>query len=378
MMSAAALTGATYAGPTSVGEEQSCGSWCDTLETIGTVYKSKENPYIQKIKFFGRAQIQMAYVDGSGNDGDFNQDFDEFRRLRAGAEVAFLNGFKLKGNVNFVKDNKPKGGEREFGYHNFDQLKLSYSKKDVLGFDKAGITYGRHKIKTSWEEATSSKKIKTVERSAIANKAATARGTGVTLSSSKGAWDGTLGLFSTKKSEEAWGGWNEKVAFYLGSEYECQNGTLQAFYLYAGDENKTYDDTFDYDWVTSLAYNHDVADWNLTYNGILGENRDDQGLFYGFVFLATTDIVEDKLEFATRYYYQGAEEAGGISANSRYLGRVKDGKAKDGDIQNHHSIYAGLNWYLCGDHSKVMTGVELEQAGDVDTGTLWAAYRMYF
>ena len=85
MISAAALTGAAYAGPAPVvaEEKSNCGSWCDTLETIGTVYNNKENPYIQKVKFFGRAQLQYGYIDGEGVDGGkFNEDFEEVRRLR--------------------------------------------------------------------------------------------------------------------------------------------------------------------------------------------------------------------------------------------------------------------------------------------------------
>ena len=52
----------------------------------------------------------------------------------------------------------------------WDELTLSYSKKDVAGFDKAGLSYGRHKVAMGHESHTSSKKIKTVERSPLSNK----------------------------------------------------------------------------------------------------------------------------------------------------------------------------------------------------------------
>ena len=49
---------------------------------------------------------------------------------------------------------------------------------------------------------------------------------------------------------------------------------------------------------------------------------------------------------------------------------------------SHHSLYAGLNWYLCGHNAKIMTGVEYQTIdtpdGDEDATTLLLAYRMYF
>ena len=49
---------------------------------------------------------------------------------------------------------------------------------------------------------------------------------------------------------------------------------------------------------------------------------------------------------------------------------------------SYHSIYAGLNYYLCGNNSKVQVGAEYETLdttdGDANNTTLWAAYRMYF
>ena len=43
------------------------GDWCETLQDFGTLYdvKKKNNPYVQKVKIFGRYQQQWAYSDGS-------------------------------------------------------------------------------------------------------------------------------------------------------------------------------------------------------------------------------------------------------------------------------------------------------------------------
>ena len=48
----------------------------------------------------------------------------------------------------------------------------------------------------------------------------------------------------------------------------------------------------------------------------------------------------------------------------------------------HHSVYAGLNYFLCGHNAKIMGGVEYENLqtmiGDVDALTWWLAFRSYF
>ena len=48
------------------------------------------------------------------------REFDEVRRFRFGSEIKFLNGFKLKGNINLVKrcaTRRP----REFEHKDLDE-----------------------------------------------------------------------------------------------------------------------------------------------------------------------------------------------------------------------------------------------------------------
>jgi len=175
-------TAGTIEDPIQIEPEYHTGDFCTTLKDLGIIYKSKENRYIQEVSFFGRFQAQYGFVNGQDVDGDgFNETSQEIRRLRAGLKIKAFNGFQLKANVNLIDDDNPSGGERSFGYQDFDQLQLSYTKKDYLGFDSLKLSYGRHKIAVGHEGATSSKKIKIVERSAIANKLTNNRYTGLTL-----------------------------------------------------------------------------------------------------------------------------------------------------------------------------------------------------
>ena len=47
-------------------------------------------------------------------ENSFSEGFDEVRRFRFGSEIKFLNGFKLKGNINLVNEGAKSGGPREF------------------------------------------------------------------------------------------------------------------------------------------------------------------------------------------------------------------------------------------------------------------------
>ena len=99
----AATMGTALADPTpldvtSVSEPAHIGDWANSLKTFGKFHSDSSSPYIQELKFFGRAQWQYAAIDGSDANGDsFDSDFTEFRRVRVGAQIKFLNNFTLKG-----------------------------------------------------------------------------------------------------------------------------------------------------------------------------------------------------------------------------------------------------------------------------------------
>lgn len=384
--------------------EEHAGDWCKGLETIGKLYENKKNPYIQEVEIFGRAQIQYGYVSGDDAAGqDFSDDFDEVRRLRLGVGVKAFEHFKLKMNVNLEDDQSASGGDRDFGYRDFDTAELSYERKDMLGLDEVGISYGRYKVAVGHEAHRSSREIKTVERSALSNKIADNRYTGVMLYGDKGTLDFTVGLLTLDDSDFL-GSWNGGNLAYGSMDFDAMGGEFLFDFVYNMDADGSGKDDVGvgYEWVFSAAWRGDVgAGWDLMVNGVVGDNgsdmyqdsidsngrsRDRDDLFYGLVLLADRYLVDDKLEFVARYQWQGSDAANGIRVNSRYVRSAEDSKGLDlgsgarGD--SHHSIYTGLNWYLCGDYSKVMTGVEHEtiatENGEANATTLWLAYRMFF
>ncbi len=392
----AALSSVAVAGsisaPLQNAHQSNSGDFCSSLKSIGQLYKNNDNAIIQSVKVFGRLQAQAAYIDGTDiNNNDFDGDFDEIRRFRAGLEIKAFNGLKIKGNVNLASDGRPGGGDLDWGYQSFDQFKVSYAVKNTAGFDSLGFSYGRHKLALGQEQHTSSKKIKTVERSAIANKLTSTRPTGISVDAMRGGVSTTLGFFSLDE-DDFLGKWDAGSAIYASTQFEALNGdiTLDLMYNLDQDDNPI---GLGYKWATSAAWEGNIGSWDLAVNAIIGDNGDQsnadrEGSFYGLVVMPSKYIIEDKLEFVARYAFQGSSEDEGIRVNSRYLRRdISSDGSVDADINSgrgdsHHSIYAGLNYYFCGDNSKVMTGIEYDtlsaDTGDVDATTLWFAYRMYF
>ena len=54
------------------------------------------------------------------------------------------------------------------------------------------------------------------------------------------------------------------------------------------------------------------------------------------------------------------------------------------NVEGYHTLYAGLNYYLCGDNLKVMAGYELASGQlfgtttDIDSGTWMLGIRTFF
>lgn len=399
-------------------EPSNQGDWCEWLSSKpGTLYKG-DNAFIQEFGVFGRFQWQAAYLWGEDTNGyEFSDDYTEVRRFRLGAKLKFLQFFEAKANANLVDDARnqvapwPGNDNLGWGYEEFDEATLSFDAKKAFGIDALdGLTvkYGRHKFEFSQEAHTSSKELLTVERSALSNKVyGSYRPTGVTVSAVKGDWDVTAGIFSTDAvtrfggNVEFIGGWNDALAYYASVGYQATDELSFLFdYVYnSADIRKGEDNLWGYEWATSLAAMYDAGHWGVILNGIYGDNGSNrlgnltpnrQGQFWGFVAMPYYWIVQDKLQAVVRYQYQGSQNTRGIRVNSRYTradhGFPVNASIAGGRGNEHHSIYGGVNWLLCGHNLKVQSGLEYEwlnapgagTSGDVTATTLWFGFRSFF
>lgn len=373
IIGAAALSATAIAGPIEAPittTETSSGDFCETLKSLGKLYKDSSNPYIQEFSVFGRFQYQTAYHEGSDFAGnDSNDTHSEVRRTRLGVKIKAFNGLQLKANVN-LED----GGDKDhgFGYTDFDTATVSYNFGSLGAIDDFSLSYGRHKHTLTEEAHTSSKKIKTIERSNISNLFyGSYRPTGLVASGSLADIDLKLGVYSTDDGSEFIGGWNDGFAYYANAQWDKFNFDFLYNDVSAGD-----DDLFGQDWATSLSYNTEIGNWDLMANAVYGKLSNGESA-YGLVVMPSTFIIPDKVEFVTRYQYAGSS-ADTLKLTKRYARGVEGGA---GD--SNHTLYAGLNYFFCDHNSKLQAGVEYETlenvAGDsADATTLWLAYRMYF
>lgn len=379
--------------------------WCEWLSgKPGLVFKDAENPLLKELLIEGRYQYQAAYLDGEDVDGnDFHSTYDEHRRFRLGAKMKWAQHVSTKVVLNLVSDGRRNGNDLDWGYEDFDEAVVSWDIGKALGagpFDSVVLNYGRQKFVLSQEARESSTRLLTVERSAISNKVyASARPTGFTLDAKLGDWSWTAGYFGAGRD----GGDNGFISgFHRGGIYYAHAG-WQATEELLLNLDGVYNDTgfgagsvLPYRWAVSLNAKYDAGPWGLIADVIAGDNggagngvatANRQDAFWGAVLMPYVWLVDEKLQGVLQYQYGGASEASGVRVNGRYGSAGKNAPADvhGGRGDNHHSVYAGLNYYLCGHNAKIQGGVEYQTMetstgtrGKFDTMTWLVAFRGHF
>jgi len=388
------------AGPVAASPSNN-GDFCSWWSGRPFQYKNSSNTFLQELRFEGRYQYQLGYVDGSDVNGDdFNSTYDEHRRFRLGFRTKLADYFSTKVVLNLVSDGRPNGGDLEWGYQDFDEALVSFDLHKALGgmgaLDSFTLNFGREKFVLSREARTSSNNLLTVERSALSNKVyGSSRPTGFSADSKMGDWSFYGALFSAGRD----GGNNGFISsldsrmIYLGSVgYKVNNELDLRFDAVYNDSKFGGDSDVDYRWATSLSADYNTGPWGIMGDFILGDNGGTgngagnaarQGSFWGFVVMPYAWIIEDKLQGVFQYQYASASGDEGLRVNSRYGRAGKNGaNVNSGRGDEHHSLYAGLNYYLCGHNAKLQAGIEYQDmdtpVGSFDTLTYLLAYRMFF
>jgi hypothetical protein len=379
--------------------------FCEWWKGLGTLYSNPENPYIQEFKFLGRLHYQYGIVDGEGAGNEVNYETDELRRFRAGVSSKFLDYWDLYAEAEISDDQRPRGGDLDIRFQHMWQLKTHFDAKkafDLDGIDGLKFGIGSREINMSYEWVTSSKRIKTVERSAIANKiwafnSEFANPTGAWVITELKPITWTFGVFST--TQDDWiAPFDDGELYYSNVHWDAYDGPngedtdvrWTAFY-----QDRSGDDEVlagGLDWATALSAQHKQGPWEVHVEGIAGNNgnqsnADREGNFWAAVFMPSYWILDDSLEAVARFQYQGSDESQGIRLNSRYVRRAGSRENlptfANGRGDEHYSIYAGLSKLLCGHQHKVMFGVEYDSlhrdGNELFRGwTAFTAYRTYW
>jgi phosphate-selective porin OprO/OprP len=342
-------------------------SLCESIFSIPTLYKDKENPVIQKFALIGRYQGQYYSIDSNQGDAD---DWEN-RRVRLGASGQIFHDFKFSFNFNIGIDE-----DANRFFEDLEDAAIAWEPHKKLT-----LSLGKQKAPITQEWRTSSTKILEFERSLLVNQTVPGKLGGLLLTTK---FDSGVTLEAGLYSGSVGDDWAEPtfdggVVAFGSVGYTTENlGTIRGEYLFA-EPDEDSNAVKPYEHILSAVYLNKWDRFSLMMNGIyaVGADRPD---VYGAI-VSPALFITDKLQLVGRYQYAAAEAEDGIRLQSRYEREAPDLVSQYGD--NYHAVYGGLNYYICDHNLKLMAGVELARM-DQDTGgnfesvTFLTGVRLYF
>lgn len=365
---------------------------------------------IQEINIDGRLHWQYGYVDGKSGNTRFHYDTEEIRRLRLGLNVKFLDYWQFNSAIDIEDDQAPNGRERDHDlqYADIDYATITLNAQKMFGItslDALTISFGKHKVSGSAEYAISSRRIKTIERSALSNYVSPPGSTGLRISAKHGNLNFAVGIFSADQEPE-FSEFNSANDYFYTLDLGYKSTTPRFFeksrfdlrVIVNGNENANASSNpvssgnYERKWSASFSNTSTIGKFNLLTDFIYGKNGNEaaasrEGSFMGLVVLPSYWLLDDRLEAVFRYQYATSSRGQGIRLNSRYARKAGSVRTipslANGRGDKLHSLYLGLNYYLCSDNAKIMLGVEYDNlqssSTDIYQGiSSWIAFRTYF
>lgn len=327
----------------------------DDLFGLLTFYKG-DGPLIQEIKAIGRYHGQYHDTESPlGDDSDW-----ENRRFRFGLQVKFLKDFKLKAITNLKRD----FSSSDDLFQSMEEINIEWAPSDQWA-----LIVGKQKPAITREYSTSSKKIKTIERSQLVNQIVPDKSGGVWLEipdvggfalDIAGFTGGVTDTFEMPDFEGSYG-----VLARIGRD--ITDATEVRFDYMHQDFDEDNDQWEPYSNIFSLNSQSDWDKMHLVTDLIYATGDDGRADVGSVVFMPYYDLTEH-LELVFRYTFSAADEDDGLNVQSRYERRAA-GRLK-GD--EYHAFYGGLNWYICGDKLKIMNGVEYSDLSGADSNDYWS------
>jgi hypothetical protein len=239
------------------------------------------------------------------------------------------------------------------------------------------IGYGRRSGRMADEWQRSSTSINCLERSSFANKLwlydkekGNPMAAWIKWKTGKHSFD--TAVFSGTYDDYI-GGWSDSKVYYaswLGDYSEMSSYELHEYWLsfYKQDGGIDQDRLAGgNEWALSFVNRLGGESWALHSTLGFGENGTQSkieraGSFGGGVLMPMYWIKKDKLKLVARYLYQQSNQVEGLKLNSRY-GPLADTRDTSIDLNNgrgdkHHGLYLGLNYYLCGENLKLVSGIQ--------------------
>jgi len=380
---------------------EEASTFCDFFD-LSTLYEA-DSGFIRGIslngRYHGQGITQEEDINGIDNNG-FNQ--WQHRRARLGLDIEFANHFKFASSFN-VSDGDGSGTgliRRDF-FNDVDEMYIQWAPSKTNY-----VTVGKQKQLITREFSTSSKKIKTIERSHIVNEVADQKPWGATYGFETGDFDHELGawVYGTDGTSaqggfelprgDSRGGFSYRLAYGITEQTK-----LHFDYAYTNNSDGRKSPTgsaisnhgSNYQHGLALGTVSDFGRLDLVTDMIFGINREASGATlgsraipagddtWGLVIMPTYEVT-DKLEFVAKYGYM---DSGQNQRTQRFGAPPGTGNNRQ-NVEGYHTLYAGLNYYLCGDNLKVMAGYELASGQlfgtttDIDSGTWMLGIRTFF
>ena len=364
--------GALFVGSASAGTKEVVvpvepKTFCDhygDLFNFAKLYRG--DGFITEIDLEGRYQGQWHDTSSDlGDDAGW-----EHRRFRLGGEIKFADNFEFEFQFNL----NPEAHQGGRFVEDLNDSVIKYSNDDIK------IAVGKKRPGFTREFSTSTKYIKTIERSQLANQIAPDHvgAAYVTLNDVAGFEITVGGLSGALTDDEDYGlpEFNGGYGIFVGIARDLtESTTAHLNYLYNdGDEgNNGFED---YENIVVLGSQNDWDRLHLLTDVIYATGLQDTSDVFGVVVMPYYDIT-DQLEAVFRYTYSSADDADGLNVQSRYE-RAAAGRL-NGD--EYHAFYGGINWYICDDKLKIMNGLEYSTLSGADNNDYWTFFsgiRLFF
>jgi len=368
-------------------------------EEPGTLFTDESNKFIQSMVIYGNPQWQYSHVDGTDANGkDFQGDEFQLRRFTLGARIHFGEYFTFSISTDVDDDGEPKEDI------NFDSLDYALHASDIVFdaqdafnwdyYDQLQLRVGQFRVPSNSGRAVQSNSMRAIERTSLSNYSSPLDSVGIMLSGRRHRWDFDLGIFSGSDldnglSLDRGSYWLVHAGYLFGERQRVDD--LRADLRVLVNNNSDEGETFTQDWVVSFSTVMRKRLWRLRADIIVGENGDQGGPtqgggYWGATFSPSVWLIEDQLEAVFRYQYAEAERRNGYRISAHSARRIAEDVGADinnGYGDKHKSLYAGINYYICGDHTKAMLGFQWDDLTsrnkDIYQGlTIWTALRIYF
>jgi phosphate-selective porin OprO/OprP len=342
------------------GDQEDEESGYDKVWAKASLYTGDDDSFFQSVQLSGRVQLDLAYVDSGDDDhGEFN-----VRRFRFGFKTVFLEDFTFHLEAEFNPQ------EADPFYTRLTDAYLAWSpKKEVK------LTVGKHSAGFTLDGMTSSKRLLTIDRSALTNNIwfTDEYIPGVSVKGETERLIYHVGVFSSGDENREFGDFTggEFILVTLGHDFADRLGAKEALLrlnLIDNEPDPNNGFTRPLERIGSLNFSYEMAGWGVradvsAASGYLGQS--DLWGFFVMPFYRQTD----KLEWVGRYTFLESDEENGVRFG-RYERSIAGG---NGD--RYDEVYLGLNYYWYGHKLKLQNGAQYvdmrDRAGDGGAYTGW-------